>query len=115
MLRVRLRDADGTNGEGYFESFRLNKTVKMRTYRLFSILGHIEQRGYLLHFERFLGKANQSGYKKYLKFAYIGKLGNSYDIYSIGDSLSYHNGMPFATKDLQATGECAKASRGAWW
>ncbi|XP_006029750.1 ficolin-2-like [Alligator sinensis] len=32
-----------------------------------------------------------------------------------GDSLSYHNGMPFSTKDKPADNKCTKTHKGAWW
>ena len=35
-----------------------------------------------------------------------------------GDSLSYHRGYPFTTKDQDndsASGNCAVANKGAWW
>ncbi|CAB4015068.1 Hypothetical predicted protein [Paramuricea clavata] len=32
-----------------------------------------------------------------------------------GDSFTYQNGMAFATKDADTTGNCAKTFKGAWW
>jgi ficolin len=32
-----------------------------------------------------------------------------------GDSLSYHNGMQFSTKDQDNAGSCAQSYNGAWW
>ena len=35
---------------------------------------------------------------------------------SIGDSLLYHDGMAFTTRDVEGPdGQCARDSRGAWW
>ncbi len=37
-------------------------------------------------------------------------------LFSIGDSLLYHDGRPFSTRDFsQSGGNCAEDYNGAWW
>lgn len=41
-----------------------------------------------------------------------------YGLGTAGDSLAYHNGYPFSTKDQDNDsyhGNCAVAGKGAWW
>ncbi len=64
-----------------------------------------------------------TAYAKYGSFA----IGDSTAKYTLsvsgysgtaGDSLTYHNGQPFTTKDQDndsASGNCAQAYKGAWW
>ena len=33
----------------------------------------------------------------------------------LGDSLTYHNGQPFSTKDRDNNNNCAVTYSGAWW
>ena len=64
-----------------------------------------------------------SAYARYTSFS-VGNLASKYILtvsgYSgtAGDSLAYHNGRPFTTRDQdndRAGGNCAQSYKGAWW
>ena len=64
-----------------------SNTVKYAEYRKFEILS--ESEGYMLKVGNFSGNT--------------------------GDSLAYHNGCKFITKDRDAEGGCSQTFTGAWW
>ena len=70
--------------------------------------------------------ADYEGNRKYAQYSFfsVGNSGANYKINiagytgTAGDSLSYHNGMQFSTKDRdndQNSGNCATSWQGAWW
>ena len=70
--------------------------------------------------------ADYEGNRKYAQYSFfsVGNSGANYKINiagytgTAGDSLTYHNGMQFSTKDRdndQTSGNCATLWQGAWW
>ena len=71
--------------------------------------------------------ADYEGNYKYAQYSFfsVGNSGTNYRLNiagytgTAGNSLTYHNGMQFSTKDRDndrySSGSCASANRGAWW
>lgn len=116
-LRIRLVDTDGKRGQGFYDLFRITEDVKL--HELLSpminscfLFGcrtntHWKLDNFLV-VEMFM-KSIPNLIIPFLLICHF------YSSISIGDSLSYHDKMPFTTKDFDGNYQCAKNSQGGWW
>merc|ERR1712012_376037 len=108
---AEYQEGFSANGEGWIGLGKLHHLTSEHSYSLKITMTDYDGKKYRAVYEQFeVGPGNNY-------VLTVGKFNAA--LSTLGDSMAYHNGMKFSTKDRDQDGDsgrhCAKAYTGGWW